>query len=304
MRKLVLVALLALFLLPGRVQAQSAVQLDSTIVQLWPEFDRPDMLVIYDFTLSAGTALPQDIDFRIPAEAEVAVVAVGQTSDTVTDQGIVHGERVDGAWKVVTIKSVSGPAIRLEYYDSLQVNGSARHYVYTWPGDYATSNLIAIFQQPVDATDLVLNPAAASSQLDRNNLIYYQVNFASLAAGKTATLTADYQKTTDRLSKSLTLVEPSAPLDNNAQGKVTLSALLPWVIGGAGFLLIVVGLVIGLNYWRSTNQQPNVRKRHAATRRQEESATEDVLYCPQCGKRAQPADQFCRTCGTRLRRDE
>ncbi|RMF50517.1 MAG: zinc-ribbon domain-containing protein, partial [Anaerolineae bacterium] len=24
-------------------------------------------------------------------------------------------------------------------------------------------------------------------------------------------------------------------------------------------------------------------------------------YCPQCGKRAAPADRFCRTCGTKLR---
>ncbi len=302
MRKLILAALLVVLLLPARAQAQSAIQLDSTIVQLWPEFDKPDMLVIYDFTLSAGTALPRDLDFRIPAEAEVAVVAVGQTRDTVTDQGIVHEERVDGAWKVVTIKSVGGPAVRLEFYDRLQVNGSARHYVYTWPGDYATSNLTAIFQQPVDATDLILDPAAGSNQADSNGLVYYQVNFAALAAGKTARLTVDYQKTTDRLSKSLTLVEPSAPLDNNAQGRFSLSAYMPWLVGGAGFLLIVVGLVIGLNYWRGTGQRSGGRKRHAPKR--EDGEADQAHYCPQCGKRAQPADQFCRTCGTRLRRDE
>ncbi len=68
-------------------------------------------------------------------------------------------------------------------------------------------------------------------------------------------------------------------------------------------MLIAVGLVVGLNYWRGTGKETMKRKRHAVKREDEKDAS-DAYYCPQCGKRAQPADQFCRTCGTRLRRDE
>jgi hypothetical protein len=77
---------------------------------------------------------------------------------------------------------------------------------------------------------------------------------------------------------------------------------MPWIVGGAGFLLIVVGLVIGLNYFRGTGQKSGERKRH--TPKREEKEPDQVQYCPQCGKRAQPSDQFCRTCGARLRRAE
>jgi predicted RNA-binding Zn-ribbon protein involved in translation (DUF1610 family) len=302
MRKLILAALLVALLLPVRVQAQSAIQLDSTVVQLWPEFDKPQMLVMYEFTLSASTALPQDISFRIPASATVSAVAVGETHDAVTDEGIVYDTNKQGNWLVVTIKDVAAPAVRLEFYDALQIDGAARHYVYTWPGDYATGGLLIVFQQPVDATDLFLNPAASSNQTDNNGLVYYQVNFPALAAGEAATLTADYQKTTDRLSSSLPQVESSVPLDNNAQGRISLTNYLPWVVGGAGFLLIVIGLIVGLNYFRSTGKGSVARKRHVA--RREEGETDQAYYCPQCGKRAQPADQFCRTCGTRLRRED
>jgi hypothetical protein len=302
MRKLILAALLVVLLLPVRVQAQSAIKIDSVVVQLWPEFDKPKMLVMYQFTLSASTALPQDVSFRTPAGATVSAVAVGQTQDTVTDQGIEYETRSDGEWTVVTIKSVGGPAIRLEYYDKLQITGTSRHYVYKWASDYAVTQMVAFFQQPVDATNLVLDPEASSSQTDSNGLVYYRVDFPALAVGETATLTVDYKKLTDRLSASLPQVQPSAPLDNNAQGKVSLSAYLPWVVGGAGFLLIVFGLVVGLNYFRGTGKMSNARKRHAP-KQEEKDDSDQPQYCPQCGKRAQPADQFCRTCGTRLQRD-
>jgi hypothetical protein len=303
MRKLILAALLAILLVPARVQAQSTVKLDSVIVQLWPEFDKPEMLAMYQFTLSASTALSQDISFRIPADATVSAVAVGQTQDTVTDQNVVYDSSVVGEWLLVTVKHVTGPAIRIEYYDALQIDGTSRHYVYTWPGQYETGGLVVVFQQPVDATNLVLDPEASTSQTDSNGLVYYRVDFPALAAGETATLTADYRKLTDRLSASLSQVKPSAPLDNNAQGKATLSVLLPWLVGGAGILLIAVGLVVGLNYWRGTGKDSIKRKRHVV-KREEEKETNEAQYCPQCGKRAQPADQFCRTCGARLQRDE
>jgi hypothetical protein len=164
---------LALLLAPAAARAQADVEFDSAVVQLWPEFDQPDMLVLCQFTLSAGTALPRDLDFRVPTSADVEnlVIAVGQTQGTVSDQGIKYATREDGGWTVVTVQDVSGPAIRIEYYDHLETEGAGRHYVYHWPGEYATAALTVIFQQPVDATGLTLVPASSGTSSDTNGLL-------------------------------------------------------------------------------------------------------------------------------------
>jgi hypothetical protein len=297
MRKLILVALLVALLLPVRVQAQSAIHFSTVRVEVWPEFDKPAVLVIYHIILAPDVALPATVTLRIPVkENAVAYVDAGGAL-----MQLAYETKEEGGWTVLTFTAPTD-SIQVEYYDTLVTDGAARHVIYQWPGDYATDSLIINFLQPLDATDLKLDPEPVSNKTDANGLVQYQIDFSSRAVAETATLIVDYQKTTDRLSASLPQVEPSAPLDNNAQGKVSLSAYLPWLVGGAGFLLIVVGLVVGLNYWRGTGQRSGGRKRHVAKR--EEGEADQAYYCPQCGKRAQPADQFCRTCGARMRRDE
>jgi len=304
MRKwFVALTLLALLLASAPARAQGEVKFDSAVVQLWPEFDKPEMLVMVQLVLSSSTALPLDLDFRVPAGVTVQAVAVGQTQATVTDQGIVYATRQDGGRTVITIKNVTAPAIRIEYYDRLEMQGVGRHYIYQWPGDHATAALTAIFQQPVDATGLTILPAPVGNSTDANGLVYYQVDFGALAAGQPVRLTADYQKTTDRLSASVPQVQPESPLGSNAQGRVAFSNYLPWLVGGVGLVLIAVGLAIGLSYWRGAGARSAPRRKHAPSRAGKEAAL-IALYCPECGNRLQPGDQFCRACGTRLRSED
>lgn len=291
--------LLVLLLAPNIVQAQEEVQYDSVLVQLWPEFDKPEMLVMVELTLSSNVILPLDLNFRIPAGATIHVVAVGQTRDTVTDQGVVYETRQEGEWTVLTVDDMSGAAVRIEYYHRLEMQDASRHYTYEWPGDAATASLTVIFQQPADATDLVITPAPVGNSTDANGLEYFQINFPALGIGESATLEADYQKTTSRLSASLPEVQPVAPLGSDAQGRISFSSYLPWLVGVAGFLLIIVGLGIGLSYWRGTGRGNAARRRHAPSRT-EKASEMAALNCPECGHRLQPGDQFCRACGTRL----
>ncbi|KAF0107739.1 MAG: hypothetical protein FD146_1370 [Anaerolineaceae bacterium] len=291
--------LLALLLAPAAARAQGGVTFDLVVVKLWPEFDQPDMLVMYELTLSSGMTLPMDLDFRIPAGATIQAVAFGQTHGTVSDQGIVYTTRADGDWMVITVKDVSGPAVRIEYYDRLEIEGAGRHYVYQWPGEYAAA-LTVIFQQPVDATNLTLAPEPVDHWTDSIGLVYYQSDFGTLEAGESATLVADYQKATSRLSKSLLQPQPEAPLEGNAEGRVSFSNYLPWLVGGAGVLLIAVSLAFGLSYWRGTGTGSAQRRRHAAARPAKKEETPVAINCPECGHRLQPGDQFCRACGIRL----
>lgn len=76
MRKLFLILVLGImFVFPSFVSAQNDVTIASMTVQLWPEYDQPSMLVIADFQLTATTALPTKLTFKIPKDANLIAVA-------------------------------------------------------------------------------------------------------------------------------------------------------------------------------------------------------------------------------------
>ena len=72
---LLLPLLFALLAIPVSTNAQGQITFDTVNVQLWPEFDQPAMLVIFDFTLAEDTPLPVDVTLRIPTDANLIAVA-------------------------------------------------------------------------------------------------------------------------------------------------------------------------------------------------------------------------------------
>ena len=68
MRKFLVLLCLAILVLfpPLKAQAQEPVRFSEVEVSLWPEYDRPTVLVIYRITLSADTTLPVNLSVQIP----------------------------------------------------------------------------------------------------------------------------------------------------------------------------------------------------------------------------------------------
>jgi hypothetical protein len=281
------------------VQAQSQVSLSSVRVDVWPEYDQPAVLVIYHISMSASTTLPITINLRIPSQAQTYAVAV---SDPV--KGLLNApydRTVEGTWATLAI-TANAKDVQVEYYDTLVKTGTARHIVYEWAGDYAVDSFAVDIQQPSGATSMVTNPVLPPSPIGQDGFVYYESTPQPMTTGQTFTLTADYQKTTDTLSTTGLPVQPTQPLNASTPGRVTMNAVLPWVLAGLGGALIVVGIVGGYYMWKNgTRRSSAARKRHAQP--QQENETNEV-YCHQCGKRAQPGDVFCRTCGMRLQKDE
>jgi len=297
MRKyFVFLAVLAALWVSFSAQAQNGVRLSSVNVEVWPEYDQPAVLVIYRISLSTDSTLPTTLNLRVPAQAEVYAVAV---SDPV--RGLLNApydRTMQGSWATLTI-TVNLRDVQVEYYDVLVKNGTARHIVYEWAGDYAVDAFAVTLQQPVGATDLVTDPVLTRSSVGQDGFTYYRSTPQPLAAGQSFTLTADYQKATDTLSTSGLPVQPAQPLNASTPGRVTMSGIMPWILAGIGGALIVVSIVGGLYMWKSGMRRSSASHKHPS-QSQQVNETVDV-YCPQCGKRAQTGDMFCRTCGTRLR---
>lgn len=301
LKRIAALLLLLALLLPVMARAQATPTLSAVQVDLWPEFDRPTMLVIYHITLPAQGFKPTELSLSLPAAAgKPNAVAARQPDGTLIT--LTFDQKSGADWSVIKFTATS-PDSQVEYYDpSLVKQGSNRSFDYQWRGDYAVDSFSVTAQQPVDATNLTISPGTTTSTAGKDGLTYYTRQIGSLTAGQSFTLNLSYQKSTDTLSTNLVKPQPSAPITEETPGRITtLTSFLPWALGALGILLIVGG---GVWYWQSGRQKerPEKRQRHrpAAAEREPEPVQGNV-YCHQCGKRAAPGDQFCRTCGARLR---
>jgi hypothetical protein len=291
---LFLLLLLTLLIFPGPVNAQTGIAFDTFTVQLWPEFDQPSMLVIYDFTLAESTSLPINLNLRIPNDATLIAVAYAPSGNLLN---VPYQEPIEeDGWQVVTVTVETAAVYHIEYYAPLTQSDSQREYLFVWPGDHAVKNFNISVKVPVDTTEYTTDPQMRVTTPTDNGQTTLNWGTSNLEAGKELPIRLTYTKTSDRLSVSDQPLETGI-VDENTEGRISLSNYLPYILGGLGILLILVG---GLYFWQSSKGKSRPRQRHHA--RDEESVNGDV-YCHQCGKRAQPADRFCRTCGTRLRKE-
>jgi hypothetical protein len=293
-RWLLLTFLFVLLIIPVSANAQGQVSLKSLSVQLWPEYDQPSVLVIYDFTLDEGISLPANVTLRIPADANLIAVAYAPSGSNLLNAPFEE-PYIEGDWQVVTITVDTVATYHIEYYAPLVFDGSERMYEYIWPGDHAVDSFNLTVKVPVDTTEISTDPPMTESTSEDGSQVNLNWETSDLAANEQLPIEFVYTKTSDRLSMSGPL-QPD-PVDENTDGRVSLSNYLPYIMGGLGVLLIAGG---GFYFWQSGRGKADSRKRHRSRAR--DDAGEEV-YCHQCGKRAQASDRFCRTCGTRLRKE-
>ncbi len=304
MRKwLAIFALLLIALSPVQAQAQGAVSFSSLEISLWPEYDTPTVLVIYKIAISPQETLPVEVALRLPATVQKpSAVAVGKTPETVSDQNVEYKFVSGTDFAILTIKATD-PYLQLEYYDpGLVKDGTQRQYVYEWLGDFAVENFRFELREPLQASNVSVNPALAKTVLDSDGFQFSEWKKTAIKVGEKVSFTIRYQRNTDSPSTSFLQVQPSLPLDQNVTGQASLNSFLPWVLGAFGLgLLLIAGWVYRTSS-RASRAAPRTRRRHAAA--SEKLGDEEQVYCAQCGKRAQPGDRFCRACGARIRRVE
>lgn len=301
--------ILGLFLLVPSAQAQGITSLAELEVDLWPEYDRPDVLVIYKAKLPANVSLPVDVTFKIPTvSGEPYAVAVRQMDGALLNAA--YTRQVEGDWAMITITATM-PEIQLEYYDpQIEKDGNERNYSYVWPGDYNVDLMRMVIQQPIGASQMRVEPDLGSfTQIQGDPMQYYLMEVGSPKAGEKVSVEVNYSKDTDNLSVENLQVQPTGPINgDDGSGQSNLLSYLPWLIGGLGLLLLVGGL---LWYWRmhKLDQQSTAKKRSRRSRSTIKSPEQisaengnQGVFCHQCGKRAASGDRFCRSCGSKLRK--
>lgn len=300
---LILFSLLVIVVSFSLVSAQDAPVLSKVEVDIWPEFDRPTMLVIYHLTLSSQTRLPAEIAFLIPNSAgSPHAVAVRQPDESLLSVPYSL-ERQNDQTRVIL--QATAPEIQLEYYDTALVKeNSDRSYTFDWPGEFQVETFVISVQKPRTAKSIFFLPSTFAAKTGSDGLTYYLMNVGPLTQGQKFEVKLSYQKDNDELSYEMMPVAPIEPLDDTTIGFTNLTDILPWILGVLGFTLLFGG---AFWYWRSGTKKTGFLlsnpEKPGTDSGPPANPAQDIqyVYCHACGKRASPGDHFCRTCGTALR---
>ncbi len=281
---------------PSPAQAQTPIKLSALHVQLWPEYDQPSMLVIYDFQLPDSVKLPVSVSLNFPKDAHLVAVASLSPDGSLLNTDYI-GPTANEAWQTVTVQIQTATTYHIEYYEPLSRTGEKRDFTFHWPGDYAIDHLSVSVRVPPDTSDIVTDPDMKAAKAADGSSSLAQ-DFGPQPAAKQFTVHLIYTRTSNELSVPSQTVEPSQPIGSSTPGRVLLSNYLPYVLGVLGIVMLGAAAI----YFLQPHNPHAPQKRQAHVRRTTQANSN--LHCHQCGARAQPGDRFCRVCGTKLRVEE
>ena len=295
-RFLLLLLALSCFLLVPTIKAQEVQRFSLVLVEIWPEFDQPEVLVIFHIQLPDDVTFPAQIALFIPESADIFAVANEDSSG-----GLIYTDyatsNLDG-WIQLLITAKSN-IIQVEYYQPLTITGNQRQIDFKWIASGPVDEFSLIFQNPINSSNVRLNPESVSSQLGKYDLIYNSIQSLSLEANQIFQFTATYEKPDNELSIANLPVESEIPLEDSV-GQTDWNSILPWIIGGIGLLLIGIGIVIYFGFiGKPITMQRSIKSIIRKKPTKEQHGTS--FYCHECGRRAEEGDQFCRSCGVKLR---
>lgn len=280
---------------------QNQISIQSLEIDLWPEYDQPNVLVIYRLTLASTVKLPAELTLRIPTSAGQPSAVAEQTANGLFNIQFDNSGR-DGNYQLVRFTTTL-PQLQIEYYDpGLKKTGSSRTFGFNWPGDYPVTDMVVKVQQPRTASKMTLEPKTGTSGTGSDGLIYFDVPIGKVNGGETFELNLSYQKSDDSLTQSAAFeqVTPVVPSPSGTTGQFNFNQILPWLLGALGLLLIGGGIFWYICSGATTNPAPT--HRHSRSSSGAVKANGEEIFCHQCGKKAGPGDGFCRACGTKLRK--
>jgi hypothetical protein len=309
-RIVVTLVLFCLALLAWPVQAQEAPRLSNLEISLWPEYDDPQMLVIYRGSFASGTTLPLPVEIRMPASVG-APNAVAYLDDTGQTLNQPYTSRVEGESLVVSFE-LDSLGFQLEYYAPLVTDPSGqRAYTFHYSADYAVDAFTLEAQVPATAQNYVLDPDEGPATQQADGLTYHLVDVGPLAQGQSVSWTLTYENPSGALTiDSLAPAATQTPAPVSQQGDN--STVLIFAVAFVALVAVGVGA-----FWLGKHTQPAPeptvtpqRKRRgsgrgssAATPARPSSAPRggSALFCYRCGAELRPDAEFCHKCGAEVR---
>jgi hypothetical protein len=261
------------------VAAQEEVQtLEWLTVELWPDYDRPAVLVLLTGALPEGAPLPATVTVPLPPEASVnAVARISESNALVDDIEFSQGENS------LTLQTPDR-RFRVEYYMPYAGSQLLRRFSFRWQSDLNVEQLAVTVQQPRLAPSIDISPQPDVVSEGDDGLQYYSLPVVAVPANESFAVDVQYTLEQEGLSVG---VAGSAAAQETGPDWLLLAAV------AAGILLLIIAAIL---LWPRLNAA-----RRTTPRKPAPEHAHQARYCHNCGEPAQPGDRFCRQCGTVLK---
>lgn len=304
-----LILSLSLVTTPSTGLAQSEdISIETLAVQLWPEYDRASVLVIYQVELSRAVDLPVELTFRLPNHIEeIHAVAIDYE-----DQGLLSildnliQLRPDGAYQTVSFP-VDAYGVQFEYYDPviLTRQGDARQFDYQFVTDYPTQSATFEIQVPAETTTFSMQPDPTEALVGNDGLNYQVVATSALAVDAPFEVSVQYRRATNELSVDLIGRAPLPDIVVNPPGEdltaPPIQMIEPSTTPGTYFAYILIGIGLALflgtgGYWWWVSRQ-------TVPVEVTQPMQNAPKFCYNCGTSLRAGASFCHQCGANQQRD-
>jgi hypothetical protein len=288
-RCLLILALMVSLIAPGFArQEENPVKISRMEIDLWPDYDRPQVQI------SNETELPVRISLRMPREAIIPYKVAMRDLDGLL-YNLEYSLEPQGSWYQLVL-TTSSNELYIEYYDPRLVRTEdERTYDFSWICDYPIDKLVIKAQQPRNSEELNIS----------DDLVYYTSDFGPLPTGITFNAQFSYTRINAELSASNLPVTAATPFSQDTGFSYTVSNVITQVLDnrslvvagtlilGGILLMVAVSLVAGS--W--ANPFSSWLKDTSKKKGSPEELGIHIQYCPNCGKRINPGDRYCRGCG-------
>lgn len=289
--------LLVLHLVLPTTHAQEEVgRLQWLTVDLWPDYDRPSVLVLLTGALPDDAPLPATVTLPLPDQATInAVARISEDNEMIDDIESTVGEN---RLTLVT----PDRRFRVEYYLPYEQDGLQREFQFNWQADLSVAEMDLSVQEPLAATSLETTPEAESVLEGNDGLQYYNLPVRSVPAGESYSAEVAYSMASNQLTAAAAQAASGASTPSAEPGVDEAGAGIdlnwPIVLAAAGGTLVLLAIGWQLFGGRLTSSGRTVPRKPRPARSDKSGPTR---FCHNCGAQAQAGDRFCRECGTQLK---
>ncbi len=291
----------ALIVPPVLGKPDEPLTIKSMKVSLWPEYDDPRVLVIYEGEFYNDALFPQPVSFPVPLGSEMSQVCALQPPNN--DHLCQLYETLTETDSLSVSYTLPIPTYYMEYYWDGIKGQPEKAFAFQYVSPYAVDTMEIDVQQPLKATGFELAPPYASATSDGLGMKYFHYVFKDVKPGQVISIDASYSKSDDKPSVS-------GGQTNGTGGSNSYT----WIGIGAAIAVIAVGLILfrrkpAVSRAQSRRAARIEAKRDGVPRTQRPAAPGpslpapdiEALFCSHCGTKLASKATFCHLCGAKVK---
>ncbi|MCH7819912.1 MAG: zinc ribbon domain-containing protein [Candidatus Marinimicrobia bacterium] len=282
------------FLLPGMNQnyaSENLTEVSSLKIDLWPEYDKPMVLVMIDGWIAESVELPIEVRLSVMEGGSVHMGCSITPAGGHIHESFKEGTDGDGNYVTFVLRERQ---FHLEYYYNSFRDTPFRKFDYYFKSPFNISNVQVEIKEPLGSTGFILNPPSKFPMKNRSGITIHSLNIGEVKIGEEIIISAEYSKND---------LIPSNKRVNKFSSTVDTYKFLTILFGSILFILL------GYAAFRWSSAPSNTDKKHKKKSKKHKNrqpimskSTDQnrINFCFQCGNELKSPFHYCGVCGTKI----